>query len=61
MKPYFAFPLMLVVPWPVYALSDWLGLPFLLTSVVTFFAINRSLMAYNSRDAEAEAHPRARV
>lgn len=49
MKIHFLFPLMVVVLWPVYAVSDLLGLPFLLTSVVAFFAINRVMLAYNSR------------
>ena len=50
MKPHFLFPLMIVALWPVYALSDLLGLPSLLTSVAAFFVINRALLAYNSRE-----------
>ncbi|HEX6184874.1 MAG TPA: hypothetical protein VFZ44_13395 [Pyrinomonadaceae bacterium] len=49
MKPHYFYLLIFVALWPVYALSDLLGLPTLLMSVVIFFAFNWGVKVFNAR------------
>ena len=49
MKPLAQFLLTMVVMAPAVWLGDWLGLPFFVTMLVAFVALNYFIFAYNSR------------